>query len=481
MRPLLVHLSLLAVSLASAARADSRAPSDPEPTQAPAAQPAPAPASSVPSAAPAPEDDEALKRELEKSLQQDAKQRPGQPASAPASATSAPEAGPSAPASAPLLRGSQSLNPDISAILDGNFGFERRGVAYRNGDDPDLGAGPSSKAVGFTAQEVELALSAIVDPYFKGEFYLTIPNLNGLEVEEAFATTTSLPGNLQVKAGSFRSAFGRQNGQHLHIQDFTRRPLINAAFLGSDGLRGPGAQVSWLSPLPFYLLLSLEAFSLPAPATATDTVAPVSSFGGGTTTDLTYVGEAKAFFPAGEEWSIYLGASGATGVSAGYLRALGDGSIAGAGRRSELVGGDLYVKWKPANVSGGYTSVAWQTEAIFRHLEPGAQLGGEWDGGLYSQVVVQLARRWLLGLRGDVLGLPTSSVLGSALRGAASLTFQASEFARLRGYVEAEKLGTPGTGQIYLPSAVASAAPLGSFAAYLQLEISVGAHGAHPF
>ena len=80
--------------------------------------------------------------------------------------------------------------------------------------------------------------------------YLTIPNLTGIEVEEAFATTTSLPWNLQVKAGSFRSAFGRQNGQHLHVQDFTRRPLVNSAFLGTDGLRGPGLQVSWLTPLP---------------------------------------------------------------------------------------------------------------------------------------------------------------------------------------------------------------------------------------
>ena len=164
-----------------------------------------------------------------------------------------------------MARGTQSLNPDISAIFDGNAGYERRGVAYRNGDDPDLHGGPASRGAGFTAQEVELALSAIVDPYFRGDVFLTIPNLSGLEVEEAFATTTSLPYNLQAKVGSFRSAFGRQNGQHLHVQDFTRRPLLNAAFLGADGLRGPGAEVSWLAPLPFYVVLYGEAFSLAAP------------------------------------------------------------------------------------------------------------------------------------------------------------------------------------------------------------------------
>src|SRR5256885_12302558 len=59
-----------------------------------------------------------------------------------------------------------------SAIFDGNAGYERRGVAYRNGDDPDLHGGPASRGAGFTAQEVELALSAIVDPYFRGDVFL---------------------------------------------------------------------------------------------------------------------------------------------------------------------------------------------------------------------------------------------------------------------------------------------------------------------
>jgi len=242
--------------------------------------------------------------------------------------------------------------------------------SHRAGDDPDLKGNPSTRALGATVQEVELAFSAIVDPYFKGEVYLTIPNLEGIEVEEAFATTTSLPYSLQVKAGSFRSAFGRQNGQHLHVQDFTRRPLLNSAFLGGDGLRGPGAQVSWLTPLPFYLTLYAEAFSLDVPAPG----APIASFGGGSGRDLTYASEAKAFFPLGEDWSLYAGLSGATGVSpnsAALVPALSTPTTpvsASYNRRSVLVGGDLYVKWKPPNVAGGYESLAWQTEVVFRRL-----------------------------------------------------------------------------------------------------------------
>src|SRR5438876_10236748 len=221
-----------------------------------------------------------LEKELEKAIkadtsaaQQGQKGPPAPPEAVTSSTGSAPQT---------LPRGSQSLNPDMSAILDADFGWQRRAPQLLSGDDPDLHAEGTRHAVGFTAQEVELAFSAIVDPYFKGEVYLTIPNLEGIEVEEAFVTTTSLPWNLQIKGGSFRSAFGRQNGQHLHVQDFTRRPLINSAFLGSDGLRGPGVQVSWLSPLPFYLTFSAEAFSIGAPGQpeAGATLAPpVASFG----------------------------------------------------------------------------------------------------------------------------------------------------------------------------------------------------------
>src|SRR3954464_6915420 len=322
-----------------------------------------------------------LQKELEKAIQSDqsAARKQGQPGGPVPSAAVEQSAG--APPQ-PLSRGSQSLNPDISAIVDADLGYLRRAPQFLSGDDPDLHADGTRHALGATVQEVELALSAIVDPYFKGEVYLTIPNLEGIEVEEAFATTTSRPWNLQIKAGSFRSAFGRQNGQHLHVQDFTRRPLINAAFLGADGMRGPGAQVSWLAPLPVYVVFYGEAFSLLAPDVPVgpdSPVDPVASFGGGSATDLTYAGEAKYFVPVGDEWSVYGGFNFATGVSPGFLRADVNGTLPGAGRRSELYGADLYVKWKPPNVVSGYTSVAWQTEAIWRHLADGAGIGTEWD------------------------------------------------------------------------------------------------------
>jgi hypothetical protein len=416
-----------------------------------------------------------LEKELEGALKADQKTPPGGPA--PAAATSSD----AAPAAA-LLRGAQSLNPDMSVILDSDVGYQRRAPSFFSGDDPSLGAGPSTRALGLTVQEVELAFSAIVDPYFKGEVYLTIPNLSGIEVEEAFATTTSLPWNLQIKAGSFRSAFGRQNGQHLHVQDFTRRPLINSAFLGTDGLRGPGLQVSWLAPLPFYLTLYGEAtsqrFDVPAAPAAGTPPDPVRSFGNDGVRRPTLLAEAKAFFPLGEEWSLYTGTSFASGSSPG-ITVLDDAGVAlsrGAGRDTALIGADAYLKWKPANVSGGYRSLAFQAEAVFRHFTANADLSDEWDGGAYAQVVAQVARRWFLGVRGDVVGLPTSSVTARTLRGAVSITWQGSEFSRVRAYLEYERANAPPSGSL-LPTLN----PAGAFGAFLQLEYSIGAHGAHPF
>ena len=51
------------------------------------------------------------------------------------------------------------------------------------------------------------------------------------------------------KMGIF-AAFGRINAMHPHVWDFADAPLVNGRLLGPDGLRGVGAQISWILPLP---------------------------------------------------------------------------------------------------------------------------------------------------------------------------------------------------------------------------------------
>jgi hypothetical protein len=383
-----------------------------------------------------------------------------------AAAFTVPDAGAPAPTQNPIVRAFQSLNPDIAAIVDVTGGIGGLPPYSLAGDDPDLRGAIDEHPAGFTVQEAEVALQATVDPYLKADLFLTIPNLHGIEVEEAFATSTSLPFDLQLKAGIFRSAFGRQNGQHLHLQDFTRRPLINEAFLGEDGLRAPGVQLSWLVPTPFFLQLTGELFSAAPP----DAPEHLGTFGGGKRTDLTYTAELKAFFPATEALSIYVGLDAAFGKSAGVASALG---VRRAGATTMLQGVDLYVKYKPPNVVDGYFSLAWTTELFVREVAGIDVLeAGTTSGGFYTQLVAQVARRWLIGVRQDVLGLPTSELEARVFRTSASVTFVASEFARLRLYGERE--AKPGAADSFLAGAP-------NWAGYLQLEVAIGAHGAHPF
>jgi hypothetical protein len=376
----------------------------------------------------------------------------------------------------PLVRGLQSLNPDISAIVDVSGGLQSAGPGFGAGDDPVLAQNPAGRALGFTVQEIEVALSAVVDPYLKGEVYLTIPNLGGVEVEEAVATTTSLPWNLQLRAGSFRSAFGRQNGQHLHVQDFTMRPLVNAAFLGTDGLRGPGAQVSWLLPLPVFLTLYLEGYSLPVVRYAPTTF-------GGDNAGLVGLAHAKLFVEATDELSLSLGLSSALGRSPTALLHTLDGgpsSLEPVGDTA-LFGADAYLKWKPANQANGYLSAAWQTELLLRRRAASGGLDASWDGGLYSQVVLQLARRLVLGLRLDLLGLPTSLLMPRVVRGTAALTFQLSEFARARLSAYGERTGAYAADPRFVAPDDLPTANRDALGVLAQLEISIGAHGAHAF
>jgi hypothetical protein len=403
---------------------------------------------------------------LDKAMAADAAAKAGSaPAAATpvAGATPAPEtdatAGGGNWASAQSARapGGSLLNPALSFILDGSFGYYGRSASqFAALGLPPAGDDPSVSRQGFGLQEIELAAQSAIDPYFEGAVFLTIPNLAGLEVEEAYLVTTSLPLNLQLKMGTFRSQFGRNNTQHLHVQFFTRRPLMTALLFGEDGLRGPGAQASVLLPLPWFATLYVEAFSIAAP----DDLVGLSTFGGGarlTPPNLTYTAELEQFFELAESHSLLVGLNFATGRSVDCLTA----APCAEGPRSYFYGADLYYKWKPANVAQSYVSFQWTTEFYERTLAD----GGPTEGAGYSEAVVQIDRRFFLGGRFDLTGLPSGQDVPRRYGGAGSLTFTPSEFSRLRLYVQ--ELGGPGV----------AATTVG----FLQVEYAMGAHGAHPF
>ncbi|MBI4510488.1 MAG: hypothetical protein HY698_12720 [Deltaproteobacteria bacterium] len=337
------------------------------------------------------------------------------------------------PQAMPQMSSAALLNPEISVI--GTFAgtFRRKDVA------PSFTAGDDPGREGFTAQELELTFAADVDPYFQMRTFLTIPNQEGIEVEEAYLVSTSLPLNLLFKAGAFRSAVGRNNEQHLHMQEMATRPRTTA-LLGDDGLRAPGVQLSALLPLPFFATLYGELLSL--------------------SDDLSFVVGTEGFFELSSRWSLAMGAHGAL-LAPGAEEEEGD-PLPAQPPDKYLVGGDVYLKWRPENVSASYRWFSLTAE----YLASKNKDADDWDGATYLQGVMQVARRVRLAARVDLVGFPHAELRREVVA-AASLAFLATEFSRVRLTVE--------------HSHDLDDESRRNQALFLQLEGTIGAHLAHPF
>ena len=339
------------------------------------------------------------------------------------------------PVAAPVGSGNL-MNPEISFIgsFAANWAQKAQDPAFVARDDPTT--------QGLTAQEVEISFSSDVDPYFKMRAFLTLPNFEGVEVEEAYLQTTQLPFDLLLKAGAFRSVMGRNNEQHLHVQDFARRPKVTT-MLGEDGLRAPGAQLSLLLPLPWFATLYGEVFSL-SPGAAGDQLSGTAVLG--------------QFIEVSNSWSLLVGANAALfdrGPAEDDPMRIDPG-------RDFVLGGDVYLKWKPPNQVDTYTWCAFTGEYFARRE---SAVGSDWDGIGYGQLVVQVARRWRFAARLDVTGIQSSADNPRATIPSASIAFLPSEFSRIRLTGTHEDDDTLGNNTFVT----------------LQYEAAIGAHGAHPF
>src|SRR3989441_1651087 len=256
------------------------------------------------------------------------------------------------------------FNPKIS--LNGLF------TAAAFSDKNNLNLGDHDPRVnGFNVQNVELHLQGAVDPYFQMDANLVTFIEKGetkVELEEAYGTSLALPANLQLVAGQYFTRFGRQNPQHPHQWDFADQPVILNRIFGPDGLRGPGLQLSWLAPTPFYLEFIGNAqqaegeiatsFLSKLGATVrgyTLLDRPVQKIG-----DLIYMPRVVTSFEPTDELTAAMGASTLFGPNA-----------SGPNNHTYIYGVDLYVKWKPVNHSQGFPFVAWQTEYLHRDYQAG--------------------------------------------------------------------------------------------------------------
>lgn len=341
----------------------------------------------------------------------------------------------------------QSMNPDMALILDTALaGFSQADNLQGGGHDPT--------ANGFNLQQLELSFSSNVDPYFGFNANLVF-GPEGFELEEAYVSTLALPANLKVRAGKFLTKFGRLNSTHPHGWSFVDQPVVNGQFLGGDGKRGLGAEVSWLSPLPWFLEVTGSANSAEAeeeeharqlPTTQLQSIPVV--------TDLFYTGVVKQFFPFTNDLSLMWGLSG-------QLSPL-DGGF----EHGELVAGtDFYLRYRPTNSPNG-ASLSLSVELMARQADLAA--GAPLETGAYGQLVWRINPAFEAGLRSEVMQQTLEGVEGlqSRTRHTGALTYYPSHFSRLRLQ-----------GSYDAPAWLAQ--PI--FAGFLALEVVVGAHGSHSY
>lgn len=420
-----------------------------------------------------------------------------QPAAAPSGVSEPPAAASRAPApqGAPELKRRWSPTDPITLLGDQGkknvLGLSFDGLFAAGGSTAeDIEAlqpgGHDPRQRGFTVQNLELTLTGAVDPYFRGQgnliYQIDTSGESNFEVEEAFLETISLPGNLQLKAGQFFTEFGRLNPQHPHTWSFVDQPLVNGRFFGPDGLRNPGARLSWLLPAPFYaeLFLAVQnshgetAFSFRHDHEDELLYGrPVSQGRFRSLGDLLFTPRLATSFDLSDTQTLLIGASAALGPNG-----------AGADTDTQIIGLDWYWKWKPTTHHGGFPFVSWQTEAMLRRYEaaaydglrnpanPAPPLPAErlLDYGLYSQIAYGFRRGWVAALRGDWVGGERGAFHPDPLRAtrwrvAPNLTYYPSEFSKVRlqyNYDEGENLGV-------------------DHSVWLQFEFLLGPHGAHKF
>jgi hypothetical protein len=362
------------------------------------------------------------------------------------------------------------LLPDISAVGDFVADLSPKGSTQEDG-------------ARFSVREVELAVQAVVDPYFRGDVFLGISDLEGISIEQAYLTTTSLPNQLEVRLGRYLMPVGKQNTTHRHDLHTIEYPYVIQRFLSTDGLKGTGVQASRVfSPFGFYQELILNAVD--RLGEREDSLTPFESVNkslGG----LGYAARLRNYVDVSEAANFELSFSAITGkreqpLTASYASQLVDGVNAALARQTVL-GADLTYRWRPLQ-QGLYKSFILQSEIMHQinESDPGlpgvngcaecvsASLGYAGPTrdftGAYVFARWQLTQRGFIGSRYDWLQDPITD--GRTLNaGSVYLEWFPSEFSKLvAGYEAVAPSGGTTVNRLLL-----------------QASFALGPHKPHPF
>ena len=325
----------------------------------------------------------------------------------------------------------KALNPDISAI--GDF----ISVAGHN---------PYESSPSLQMHESELGFQAIIDPYARGDFFISFGE-QGVELEEGYITFTALPAGFVVKVGKMRSAFGKVNTLHNHVLPWVDRPLMTDHLVGGeDGIDDAGVSIERILPAPKGIFL--EATGQLFRGDSGDSQHPL--FQASNKNDVSAVAHLHAYRDLSESTNLDLGLS--------YARGHND---QGTNFLTQLYDIDTTVRWKPLRRSI-YHSFVGRGEFVWSQRQ---QLPSEQRAfGFYTSGDYQMGRRWFVGGRFDRSARSEFANLKDQ-GGSAVLTYWPSEFAQIRGQYRFTRY----------------AGNLDAHEFLMQVMFSLGAHGAHPF
>lgn len=356
------------------------------------------------------------------------------------------------------------LLPDISAVGDLVADLSPKGSTQEGGER-------------FAVREVEVAIQAAVDPYFRGDIFLGFSDLEKVAIEQAYLTATALPWGLEMRLGRFLMPVGKQNTTHRHDLHTIEYPYALQRFFGAEGLKGTGIYASRIfAPFGFYqevILTAVDRFGEAEEGVA-PTLEPINKKLGG----LGYSGRLRNYWDLNEASNVELSFSAVTGKREQPLSSFDAAVPFSTPARQSVVGTDFTYRWRPLQ-QGLYKSLIVQAEFMRQLNEKDPRLalpegvpaadfsyGGptrDFSGG-YLFARYQVTRRGYLGARFDSF---QDEAAGGRTSTAASgyLQYFPSEFSKLlAGYERYSPAEGSATNRILLQAAFA-----------------LGPHKPHPF
>ena len=333
----------------------------------------------------------------------------------------------------------KALNPDVSVI--GDF------IGAAGGNSPPALA-TLQPFPSLQMHESEISLQAIIDPYARGDFFISFGE-EGVNLEEGYITFTTLPAGFVAKVGKMRSVFGKVNLMHNHVLPWIDRPLVTTNLAGGeDGIDDAGVSVERI--LPALKGIFLEATGQLFRGDSADV------FTASQRSDVSAVAHLRSYKDITESTNLDLGVSYARGHNDAGVNLLPNPDFV-----TQLYGIDATLRWKPLRRSIYHSFIA-RSELIWSQRQ---ELPREQRAfGFYTSGDYQLGRRWFTGGRFDWSDRSRFDNLTDK-GAAATLTYWPSEFSQIRGEYRFTKYAENRDSNELL----------------MQLIFSLGAHGAHPF